>query len=142
MSKAVKGSEVKVHYTGTLSDNTVFDSSRERDPLAFTVGSGQMIKGFDDAVVGMAVGESKTVNIPAADAYGPKLEEAMIDMPKDKLPEGMEPQVGMQLEASHADGRKQILEITEIKEDSVTLDANHPLAGKDLTFEIELVELG
>ena len=141
MSTATKGSKVKVHYTGTLEDKTVFDSSREREPLEFTVGAGQMIQGFDAAVEGMAVGESKLVTIPSDQAYGPKSPEAMITVSKSQLPEGMKPEVGMQLEATQQDGRRQVLVIDEVKEDEVVLDANHPLAGKDLTFDIELMEI-
>lgn len=141
MSQAEKGNNVKVHYTGTLKDNTVFDSSREREPLGFTVGAGQMIAGFDAAVVGMKVGDSKKVTIPAAEAYGPKSEEAMVKVPKEQLPEGMKPEIGMQLEATQADGRTQVLVVAEVIEDEVVLDANHPLAGKDLIFDIEMIEI-
>ncbi|MEX2589421.1 MAG: peptidylprolyl isomerase [Chitinophagales bacterium] len=141
MSQATKGSKVKVHYTGKLTDETVFDSSRERAPLEFTVGAGQMIEGFDVAVDGMKVGESKEVTIPAEKAYGPRNEEAIINVPKTKLPEGLDAEVGMQLEASQQDGKKQLLVITEVKDEEVVLDANHPLAGKDLVFDIELVEV-
>ncbi|MAC96234.1 MAG: peptidylprolyl isomerase [Flavobacteriales bacterium] len=143
MSKAEKGSTVKVHYTGTLTDenNTMFDSSREREPLEFTVGAGQMIQGFDNAVEGMAVGDSKKVTIPMDEAYGPRRDEAMLTVSKTQLPQGMEPQVGMQLEATQEDGRKQLLVVADVKEEDVVLDANHPLAGKDLVFDIELVEV-
>lgn len=141
MSQAEKGSNVKVHYTGTLTDQTIFDSSREREPLGFTVGAGQMIPGFDAAVVGMKVGESKKVTIPADQAYGPKSEEAMVKVPKAQLPQGMEPEIGMQLEAKQQDGRSQILVVAEVLEEDVVLDANHPLAGKDLIFDIEMVEV-
>ena len=141
MSKVVKGNNVKVHYTGKLTDETVFDSSREREPLEFTVGAGQMIQGFDEAVEGMEIGESKQVTIPSDKAYGPKSEEAMVSVNKAQLPEGLEPQVGMQLEASQPDGRKQLLVIAEVKGEEVVLDGNHPLAGKDLVFDIELMEV-
>lgn len=141
MSQAEKGNKVKVHYTGTLTDETVFDSSREREPIEFTVGAGQMIAGFDAAVVGMKVGDSKKVNIPANEAYGPKSEEAMVKVPKSQLPQGMEPQVGMQLEARQPDGRSQVLVVAEVMEEEVILDANHPLAGKDLIFDIEMMEI-
>lgn len=141
MSQAKKGSVVKVHYTGTLTDETVFDSSRERDPLEFTVGAGQMIQGFDTAVEGMAVGESKKVNIPSEEAYGPRRDEAVFNVPMEKMPEGLKPEVGMQLEASQQDGQRQLLTIAEVKDTEVVLDANHPLAGKDLVFDIELVEV-
>ena len=141
MSKAEKGSKVKVHYTGKLTDDTVFDSSREREPIEFTVDAGQMIKGFDNAVIGMAVGETKKVEIPVNEAYGPKKDEAMITVNKSQLPEGMEPAVGMQLEATQPDGNTQLLVVAEVKEEDVVLDANHPLAGKDLVFDIELMEI-
>ncbi|MBL4707657.1 MAG: FKBP-type peptidyl-prolyl cis-trans isomerase [Flavobacteriales bacterium] len=141
MSQAEKGNKVKVHYTGTLSDETIFDSSREREPIEFTVGEGQMIAGFDAAAIGMKVGENKKVNIPANEAYGPKSEEAMIKVPKSQLPEGMDPQIGMQLEATQQDGRNQVLVVAEVLEEEVILDANHPLAGKDLTFDIEMMEI-
>jgi peptidylprolyl isomerase len=143
MSKAEKGKTVKVHYTGTLNDenNTLFDSSREREPLEFTLGAGQMIQGFDNAVEGMAVGESKKVEVPMDEAYGPRKDEAMVTVNKTQLPEGMEPQVGMQLEATQQDGRKQLLVVADVKEEDVVLDANHPLAGKDLVFDIELVDV-
>lgn len=143
MSKAEKGKTVKVHYTGTLNDEnkTLFDSSREREPLEFTLGAGQMIQGFDNAVEGMAVGESKKVEVPMDEAYGPRKDEAIISVSKTQLPEGMEPQVGMQLEATQQDGRKQLLVVADVKEEEVVLDANHPLAGKDLVFDIELVDV-
>jgi len=141
MSKAEKGTKVKVHYTGTLTDETVFDSSREREPLEFTVGAGQMIEGFDQAVQGMSVGENKKVTVPSEKAYGPKKDEAMITVSKTQLPEGLTPKEGMQLEATQQDGRKQMLVIAEVKDEDVVLDANHPLAGKDLIFDIELVEV-
>lgn len=141
MSKAEKGKKVKVHYTGTLTDKTVFDSSREREPLEFTVGAGEMIEGFDQAVLGMSIGESKNITVPSEKAYGPKKEEAMISVPKSKLPEDLTPKEGMQLEATQQDGRKQMLVIADVKDEEVVLDANHPLAGKDLIFDIELVEV-
>ena len=141
MSQAAKGSKVKVHYTGTLTDDTVFDSSREREPIEFTVGAGQMIAGFDAAVEGMKVGETKKVSIPAEEAYGPKNEKAMVTVSKEQLPQGMTPEVGMQLEATQQDGRKQILVVAEVGDNDVVLDGNHPLAGKDLVFDIELMEV-
>jgi peptidylprolyl isomerase len=141
MSQATKGSKVKVHYTGTLTDKTVFDSSKNREPLEFTVGAGQMIEGFDAAVDGMKVGESKQVTIPSEKAYGPKREEAMITVPKTQMPEEMPLEPGAQVEARQQDGRTQVLVIAEVKEEEVVLDANHPLAGKDLIFDIELVEV-
>lgn len=141
MSQAEKGNKVKVHYTGTLTDETIFDSSREREPIEFEVGAGQMIAGFDAAVQGMKVGESKKINIPSTEAYGPVNEEAMIKVAKEQLPEGMKPEIGMQLEAAQEDGRTQVLVVAEVLETEVVLDANHPLAGKDLVFDIEMMEI-
>lgn len=141
MSLAAKGSTVKVHYTGTLTDETVFDSSREREPIEFEVGAGQMIEGFDKAVEGMSVGESKQVTISSEQAYGPWREEATFNLPKERLPEGLTPQKGMQLEATQPDGSKQILIVADVMDQEVLLDANHPLAGKDLIFDIELMEV-
>ncbi|MFT6167537.1 MAG: peptidylprolyl isomerase [Vicingaceae bacterium] len=141
MSQAEKGNKVKVHYTGTLTDETIFDSSRQREPIEFEVGASQMIAGFDSAVQGMKVGETKKVEIPSTEAYGPVKEEAMIKVAKDQLPEGMNPEIGMQLEATQQDGKKQVLVVAEVMENEVVLDANHPLAGKDLIFEIEMMEI-
>lgn len=141
MSKATEGNTVKVHYTGTLGDAQVFDSSREREPLEFTIGAGQMIPGFDIAVNGMSVGDTKQVTIVAKDAYGERNEEAVFKLPKTQLPEDLEPEKGMQLEASREDGQSQMLLIVEVEKEEVTLDANHPLAGHDLTFDIELMEV-
>lgn len=142
MSKAKNDDKIKVHYTGTLEDGTVFDSSREREPLEFTVGGGEMIKGFDDAVVGMAVGESKKFTILAADAYGERRDEMVFDVERSQLPEGMEPEVGQHLQTEAEGGHPVILEIVSIEDEKVTLDGNHPLAGKDLNFDIEVMEIG
>ena len=141
MSKAKNDDKVKVHYTGTLEDGTVFDSSREREPLEFTVGGGEMIKGFDDAIVDMAVGETKNFTIPAADAYGERRDEMVFDVDRSQLPEEMEPQIGQHLQTEAEGGHPVILEIVAVEDDKVTLDGNHPLAGKDLNFEIELMEI-
>lgn len=141
MSIAKKGDKVKVHYTGKLTDETVFDSSREREPLEFTLGAGQMISGFDKAVEGMEKGQQKKVEIPSGDAYGDKKDEMMVKVEKTQLPEEMTPEVGMQLQATQENGQTQILTIADVEEQHVVLDGNHPLAGKDLVFEIELVEI-
>jgi len=141
MSQAKAGNSVKIHYTGTLDDGTQFDSSAGRDPLAFELGSGQVIPGFDKAVDGMAVGESKTVNIPAEDAYGPHQPAMVQDVPKSALPDDLEPAEGMGLQAQGPDGQLVNLVITEVKDDSITVDGNHPLAGKALNFDIELVSI-
>jgi peptidylprolyl isomerase len=136
------GDQVQVHYTGTLADGTVFDSSAGRDPLEFTIGSGQVIPGFDEAVKGMKVGEKKTVTIPSDEAYGPHFDDMVVEVPREKLPSNIEPKVGQMLEATRPDGEKIGFIITNISDNNtVTLDANHPLAGKDLTFDIELVKI-
>ena len=142
MSKVKNDDKVKVHYTGTLEDGTVFDSSREREPLEFTVGGGEMIKGFDAAVVGMAVGDSKKFTIPADDAYGQRRDEMVFDVDRSQLPEGMEPEVGQHLQTEAEGGHPVILEIVSVADEKVTLDGNHPLAGKDLNFDIEVMEIG
>ena len=141
MSQAQQDSTVKVHYTGTLADGTVFDNSRGRDPLEFQLGQSMVIPGFEDAIVGMAVGDSKTVTLAAEAAYGPRHDEMIQQVPKDKLPEGLELQVGIQLEARSPEGQSIPVLITAVGETEVTLDANHPLAGEALTFEIELVDI-
>lgn len=141
MSKVKEGDTVKVHYTGTLTDGTVFDTSAEREPLEFTLGQGQLIPGFEKAVVGMSVGDSTEVEIPSDDAYGESREDLVISVPKDQLPDDVEPQVGMQLQVNQQDGQPIPVRITEVGDENLTLDANHPLAGQDLKFEIELVEV-
>jgi len=141
MARAKYGDTVKVHYTGRLDDGTVFDTSADGEPLQFTIGSGQIIPGFEQAVVGMNPGESKTVKIPAEDAYGQRREDLIIEVEKSQLPEGLKPEVGLQLQSRQPDGRIVVLTIADMTESHVTLDANHPLAGKDLTFEIQLVEI-
>ncbi len=141
MAQAKYGDTVKVHYTGKLDDGTVFDASVNGDPLQFTIGSGQIIPGFEQAVVGMNPGESKTVKIPAEDAYGQRREDLVLEVEKSQLPEGLKPEVGLQLQSRQPDGRIIVLTIADISESHVTLDANHPLAGKDLTFDIQLIEI-
>jgi peptidylprolyl isomerase len=138
---ARNGDTVQVHYTGKLADGTVFDSSVGREPLEFTLGAGQVIPGFEKAVLGMKVGEKKTVTIPADEAYGPRRDELAAEVPREKLPSGTTPAVGQQLLMREPDGSEIVVTITEISDDTVTIDANHPLAGKDLTFEIELVKI-
>lgn len=135
------GDTVKVHYTGTLEDGSIFDTSLEREPLEFTLGLGQLIPDFEQTVIGMRVGESKTVNIPADQAYGPYYNELISVIERDKLPENMDLEVGQQLQAQQSDGQIRIVTVIGISETSITVDANHPLAGKDLTFEIELIEI-
>jgi len=141
MSQATSGDTVRVHYTGTLENGQTFDTSEGREPLEFTVGGGQVIPGFDQAVAGMEPGDTKTVEIPADEAYGPQREEMMLQVSPDQFPEGMDPQVGQQLQLSQPDGQSVVVRVVEIESDSVTLDANHPLAGEDLTFEITLAEI-
>ncbi|MBS1745479.1 MAG: peptidylprolyl isomerase [Bacteroidetes bacterium] len=139
--QAKKGDKVKVHYHGRLSDGSTFDSSAGRQPLEFEVGSGMVIKGFDDGVTGMAVGEKKTVTIPSDDAYGPRQEAMVIQFPKSNFPNEIIPEIGMTLQMHSENGQEIPVVITAISDDAITLDANHPLAGKELIFDIELVDL-
>lgn len=142
MQKVKEGDVVKVHYTGKLTSGEQFDSSVDREPLEFVVGAGQMIKGFDAALPGMAIGEKKTINIPAEDGYGERSEEAIIPFPKENVPGDMKLEPGMTLTLSNQDGQPVPVVVKEIKEDVVILDANHFLAGQELVFDIELVEIG
>jgi FKBP-type peptidyl-prolyl cis-trans isomerase 2 len=141
MQQVQNGDKVKVHYHGKLRTGETFDSSNGREPLEFTVGSGQVIKGFDDGVRGMQVGDKKTVEIPVDDAYGKKNDDMLIEFPKDQFPPDLNPEVGMQLMMNNGQGQQFPVNIVEVKEDSVVLDANHPLAGQDLIFDLELVEI-
>jgi peptidylprolyl isomerase len=140
MAKAAVGCTVKVHYTGSVDDGTVFDSSEQGEPLEFTIGNGELIPGFEQGVIGMEVGETKTVKIPATEAYGSRMEELVRTVPRTRLPPGVEPKIGAQLRLNGGDGQYMAVTITEVSESSVTLDGNHPLAGKDLTFALRLVE--
>jgi FKBP-type peptidyl-prolyl cis-trans isomerase 2 len=141
MIQVKKGDTIKVHYTGTLADGTQFDSSAGREPLEFEVGAGMVIAGFDNGVIGMAVGEAKTIHIPFLEAYGPIQKEMIVEFPKDRFPADMQPEVGMQLAMNNGEGQQFPVTIVEIKEESIVLDANHSLAGKDLTFALELVDI-
>ena len=141
MQQAKSGDTVKVHYHGRLTDGTTFDSSAGREPLQFEVGSGMVIRGFDDGVMGMTIGQKKTIEIPVDDAYGPKDPEAIIEFPIANFPPGMTPAVGMQLAMSDQNGRQIPVTIVDVKPDIVVLDANHQLAGQDLIFDLELVEI-
>ena len=141
MSVAVAGNKVKVRYTGTFDDGATFDSSEGHDPLEFEVGGGQVIPGFDKAVLGMKVGESKKVRIPEADAYGVHNPEMVIESDLGQFEEGLNPEVGQQFQTEMEDGQPVILTVVEVEGEKVVLDANHPMAGKDLNFEIELVEI-
>ena len=140
MPQAKAGDTVRIHYTGTLHDGTVFDSSQGREPLEFTLGAGQVIPGFDTAVSGMEVGASRTVTIPAVDAYGPRRDDMVLAIPREQVPPNINPEVGAQLQVGQ--GQEQFLvTVAEVNEREVVLDGNHPLAGEDLTFELELVEI-
>lgn len=141
MSQAKSGDTVKIHYTGTLDDGTEFDSSAGREPLEFALGGGQVIPGFDSAVDGMSIGDSKTVTIPPGEAYGDRHDQLVQEVPKTALPEDMKPEVGMQLQSQSPDGQIMNLVVAEVAEESITVDGNHPLAGQELTFAIELVEI-
>jgi peptidylprolyl isomerase len=141
MQQVKKGDTVRVHYHGKLTDGTTFDSSEGREPLEFEVGSGMVISGFDNGVTGMAVGEKKTVHIPAEEAYGPKREDLYMEFPIDRFPPDLKPEAGMVLNMSNGEGQQLPVTITEVKADVVLLDANPPLAGQDLIFDIELVEI-
>jgi FKBP-type peptidyl-prolyl cis-trans isomerase 2 len=141
MQQVKKGDKVKVHYHGRLTSGETFDKSEGREPLEFEVGSGSVIVGFDEGVTGMAVGEKKTITIPADEAYGPSNPDMLIEMPKDRFPKDMEVEVGMPIGMSDGQGQQFQVIVKEIKEDSVILDANHPLAGKDLVFDLELVDI-
>lgn len=141
MSQVKSGDTIRVHYHGRLTTGETFDSSEGREPLEFEVGSGMVIKGFDEGVTGMAVGEKKTINIPFLEAYGPRNPDMVFEMPKDRFPAEMEVEIGMPLVMSDGQGQQFQVTVTEIKETAVMLDANHPLAGKDLIFDLELVEI-
>ena len=141
MKQVKEGDVVKVHYTGKLINGEQFDSSVGREPLEFTVGAGQMIKGFDDAMPGMNLGEKKTINIAPEDAYGTRSEEAIIEFPKENVPADMVLEPGMPLTLSNQAGQPVPVIVVEVKEEIIVLDANHFLAGQELIFDIELVEI-
>lgn len=136
---AKTGDTVKVHYTGTLADGTEFDTSIGSEPLEFTIGQGKLITGFEQAVIGMQVGESKTITIPTDQAYGQRSDDLIVEIGRDELSPDIEPEVGMQLQSSQGDMIATIIEVTET---TIKIDTNHPLAGQDLTFDIELIEIG
>ncbi len=142
MSEAKKGDKVKVHYTGKLTDGSVFDTSQDREPLEFEIGAGMMIAGFDKAVTGMKVGDKKTAELSADEAYGQKNDEMVVEVPKAQLPEDLKPEVGQQLGMQQPNGQNIPVVVTKVEEETIEIDANHPLAGKDLVFDIELVEIG
>ncbi|MCT8341136.1 FKBP-type peptidyl-prolyl cis-trans isomerase [Luteirhabdus pelagi] len=141
MSKATAKDTVRVHYTGKLEDGQVFDSSVQRDPIEVTLGQGMLIPGFEKGIVGMEESEKKTINIPKEEAYGDVNKELFHKVPNDNLPEEIKPEVGMGLMAKNPDGSERQLRVAEVNDDHIIVDANHPLAGKDLTFDLELVEI-
>ena len=138
---AKQGDTVKVHYTGKLENGTVFDSSKSKEPIEFKIGDASIIAGFEKAIIGMKKGEAKTVKIQSESAYGPHLPELVSDVEKTQFPEHIKPELGQQLEIRRPDGPAIVVTITKVEEVMVTLDANHPLAGKDLIFDIELVDI-
>jgi len=135
------GNNVKVHYKGTFDDGTVFDSSLDCDPLEFTIGGKQVIPGFEDAVIGMSIGETKTSRITSDKAYGPHLEEMVVAFDRGQLPADLQPSIGQVLQFRRSDGYIIEVKVTDLSDTSVTFDGNHPLAGKDLIFEIQLLEI-
>jgi peptidylprolyl isomerase len=140
MAEARTGDTVRVHYTGKLDDGEVFDSSRGREPLEFTLGEGRVIPGFEAAVAGMDPGDEKSVRIPADEAYGPRRDDMVMVVERERLPAHLEPGVGQQLQMAQGD-QVAVVTVTDVSDEAVTLDANHPLAGRDLTFDLELVEI-
>ena len=141
MAQAKNGDNVKVHYTGKLHDGTVFDTSTGREPLEFTIGNGQLIRDFEQAVIGMNPGESKTVQISSENAYGPRRDDMLIVVDRSQFPENLEPKIDQQLQIRNENGQSTVARVVDISGTNVTLDANHPLAGQDLTFEIQLTEI-
>jgi peptidylprolyl isomerase len=141
MTTAQQGDTVRVHYTGTLTDQTVFDTSHGREPLEFTIGTGQLIPGFEEAIVGMEVGDTKTVHIPAEQAYGQHHTELVATVDRTQLPTELVLEVGQHYQFQQPDGQAVIVAVTDLSPSQVTFDANHPLAGQDLTFELELVDI-
>lgn len=140
MTKIQDGSQVKVHYTGRLDNGQVFDSSQDREPLEFTMGQGQLIPGFEVAVTGLQAGDKKTVTIAAEDAYGQRQDELLFAVDRAQLPDHIQPEVGQQLQVNQ-DGQTTVVTISDLTETTITLDANHPLAGENLTFDLEVVEV-
>lgn len=141
MEEAKNGDTVKVHYTGKLEDGTIFDSSANREPLQFKIGEGKIIEGFEKAVVGMNPGDEKTTKVSSDKAYGPHRNELVVAIPRKQFPEHLKPEVGQQLQMRQRDGRTSIVTVADVSESTVTIDANHPLAGKDLTFDIKLLDI-
>lgn len=141
MTQAKKGDIVKVHYTGKFEDGTVFHSTTEKDPLKFTIGGNQVLPGFEQAVVGMNPGESKTAKLKADEGFGPRRNDMIVQVERERFPKHTEPKVGQQYQVPQADGQNSLVTIIDVSEKHVTLDGNHPLAGKDLVFDIQLVEI-
>ncbi|MCF4101522.1 peptidylprolyl isomerase [Gillisia sp. M10.2A] len=141
MSQVKQNDTVKVHYTGKLADGQVFDSSVGKDPIEFTLGQGQLIPGFEKGLIDMQLNEKKTINIPKEEAYGEPRQELIQEVDKSQLPEEITPEVGMGLVSKGPDGQEMNLLVSEVKENSIVVDANHPLAGKDLIFDLEVVEI-
>ena len=141
MAQARSGDSVKVHYTGNTNAGEVFDSSVDRDPLQFTIGENQVIPGFEEATIGMEPGDSKKITITTDRAYGPHNPDMVVAIDRSRFPENLEPQVGQQMQMRQSEDQMIVVTVTSVSDSQVTLDANHPLAGKDLTFEIQLVEI-
>jgi FKBP-type peptidyl-prolyl cis-trans isomerase 2 len=141
MSKAKMGDTVKVHYTGRLDDESIFDTSRERTPLEFTIGEGNLIEGFEKGIIGMEIGETRSLKIAPEDGYGTRDDKLVTQISRSYLPQSVEPAIGQQLQVKQPDGQAFVVWIADLDEDTVTIDANHPLAGERLNFEIELTEI-
>jgi len=142
MAEAKSGDTVKVHYTGRLTNGTVFDSSLKREPLQFKLGDGKILPAFEEGVIGMSPGDTKRIDIPADQAYGQRDDRQVQKVERTQFPEGFEPEMGRQIQLEGEQGQRVVVSIVGFDDDSITLDANHPLAGEDLSFEIELVEIG
>jgi FKBP-type peptidyl-prolyl cis-trans isomerase 2 len=141
MNTAKMGDTVKVHYTGRLDDESVFDTSRERAPLEFTIGEGNLIAGFEKGIIGMEIGETRTLKIPPEEGYGNRDDNLITQINRTYLPQSVEPAIGQQLQVKQPDGQAFVVWIADLDDDTVTIDANHPLAGENLNFEIELTEI-
>jgi FKBP-type peptidyl-prolyl cis-trans isomerase 2 len=141
MAGARRGDKVKVHYTGTLDDGNIFDTTNDREPLQFTIGDNEIIPGFEQAIIGMNPGDTKVTKVSANRAYGPYRKDLVIDVEKVKIVDNIDPEVGQKLQINQPDGQKFVVIVTDVSESTVTMDANHPLAGKDLSFDILLVDI-
>lgn len=141
MAQAATGDTVKVHYTGKLEDGSVFDTSQQREPLEFKLGEGRLLPGFEQAVEGLEPGQKTEIEIAAEQGYGPRRDDAVVQIERSQLPPDLNPEIGQQLQMQQPNGQAVVVTVAETSEESITLDGNHPLAGKDLSFEIELVEI-